>query len=211
MGKLLHGINGPFSGKVGPVVGYMLNNQAVIRSLPGRSRKPLTPKQINQRKKFALINDFLNQLQSLLNLTFANVAINMTGSNKAFSYNLKNATRGFYPDLSINYSMVLLGRGDLPNVISAKTAPLPEGKLEFSWTDNSGTGKAKATDKAFAAVYNEELKDWEYELNLATRGEGICVLDASLLKGKPVHGYLGFITEDGRDVTDTIYTGLVNL
>jgi Family of unknown function (DUF6266) len=211
MGKLLQGINGPFSGKVGPVVGYMLGNQAVIRSLPGRSRKPLTPKQLHQRKKFALMNDFLGQLQSLLNLTFASIAVNMTGSNTAFSYNVMNAIRGFYPDISIDYKMVLLGRGDLPNVESVKTISTEEGKLEFSWTDNSGTGKAKPTDKAFAAVYNEELNDWEYELNLADRAAGICVLDASPLKGKPVHGYLGFITEDGKDVTDTIYTGLGNL
>ncbi len=211
MGKLLQGINGPFSGKVGPVVGYVLNNKPVVRILARRSKKPLTPKQIHQRKKFALMNDFLGQLQSLLNITYAGVAINMTGSNKAFSYNVMNAIRGFYPDISIDYKMVLLGRGDLPNVESTKTIPTEEGKLEFRWTDNSGTGKAKSTDKAFAAVYNEELNDWEYELNLATRGEGICVLDASMLKGKPVHGYLGFITEDGRDVTDTIYAGLINL
>ncbi len=88
---------------------------------------------------------------------------------------------------------------------------MADGKLEFSWTDNSGTGKAKATDKAFAAVYNEELNDWEYGLNLATRKDGSCVLDTTLLKGKPVHGYLGFITEDSRDVTDTLYTGMIDL
>ena len=211
MGKLLHGINGPISGKVGPVVGYMLNNQAVVRALAGRSKKPLTPKQIHQRKKFALMNVFLYQLQSLLNVTYAGVAVNMTGSNKAFSYNVMNAIRGFYPDLSIDYKMVLLGRGDLPNVGLANTTALPDGKLEFRWTDNSGTGKAKASDKAFAAVYNEELKDWEYDLNLATRAEGVCVLDASLLKGKPVHAYLGFITEDGKDATDTLYTGMIDL
>ena len=211
MGKLLQGINGPFSGKVGPVVGYMLNNQAVIRSLPGRSKKPLTPKQLHQRKKFALMNDFLGQLTFLLNITYANVAVNMTGSNKAFSYNVMNAIRGFYPDISIDYNMVKLGRGDLPNVESANTNPLPDGKLEFTWTDNSGTGKAKATDKAFAAVYNEELNNWEYDLNLSTRGAGRCVIDVPLLKGKPVHGYLGFITEDGKDVTDTLYSGEINL
>jgi hypothetical protein len=211
VGKLLQGIHGPFSGKVGPAVGYVLNNQAVIRSLASSSKKPLTPKQLHQRRKFALMNDFLGQLTSLLNQTFGHLVVHMTGYNKAFSYNVMNATRGFYPDLSIDYSMVMLGRGDLPNVKTASTVPLPEGKLEFRWTDNSGTGKAKATDKAFVAVYNEELNDWEYDLNLSTRAEGICVLDASLLKGKPVHGYLGFITEDGKDVTDTLYTGLVNL
>lgn len=211
MGKLLQGINGPFSGKVGPVVGYMLNNQAVIRALPGRSKKPLTPKQLHQRGKFALMNDFLGQLTDLLNLTYGHLVVHMTGYNKAFSYNVMNAVRGFYPDLSIDYKMVLLGRGDLPNVGLAKTIPLPGGKLEFSWTNNSGTGKAKSTDNAFAAVYNEELNDWEYDLNLATRGAGRCEIEVPLLKGKQVHGYLGFITEDGRDVTDTIYTGMVNL
>ena len=211
MGKLLQGIHGPISGKVGPVVGYMLNNQAVVRALAGRSKKPLTPKQIHQRKKFALMNEFLGQLTNLLNMTYGHLVVHMTGYNKAFSYNVMNAIRGFYPDISIDYKMVLLGRGDLPNVESVNTTALPDGKLEFRWTDNSGTGKAKASDKAFAAVYNEELKDWEYDLNLATRAEGVCVLDAPILKGKPVHGYLGFITENSKDVTDTIYTGMLDL
>jgi hypothetical protein len=107
--------------------------------------------------------------------------------------------------------MVLLGRGDLPNVSSANPAALPDGKLAFSWIDNSGTGKTKSSDKAFAAVYNEELNDWEYELNLATRSACRCEINVPMLKDKQVHGYLGFISEDGRDVTDTIYTGLVNL
>ncbi|MNL13348.1 hypothetical protein D3C87_1342520 [compost metagenome] len=34
MAILKAGINGPFSGKVGSVVGYELNGQTVIRSLP---------------------------------------------------------------------------------------------------------------------------------------------------------------------------------
>jgi Family of unknown function (DUF6266) len=59
------------------------------------------------------MNNFLGQLQFLLNLIFANVAINMTGPNKAFSYNVMNAIGGFYPDISIDFKMVLLGRGDL--------------------------------------------------------------------------------------------------
>ncbi len=80
MGELLLGINGPFLGKVGPVVGYVLNNKPVVRILGRRSKKPLTPKQIHQLKKFALMNDFLGQFQSLVNISYASVTVNMTGS-----------------------------------------------------------------------------------------------------------------------------------
>lgn len=211
MGKLLKGINGPFSGKVGTAVGYMWKGIPVIRSKPKRRLKPFTPKELHQQAKFALMNKFLIGVKELLNITFAGVAVQMTGFNKAFSYNVKNAITGFQPDLAIDYSMVLLSRGDLPNIESVFVASISPGKLEFTWTDNSGKGKALATDKAFAAIYNEELFHWKYQMDLATRGAGKCKLNVQdALIGKPLHTYIGFISEDEKDVTDSIYTGLVN-
>ena len=103
------------------------------------------------------------------------------------------------------------GRGDLPNVASAGVVSPSAGKLEFSWTDNSGKGNALATDKAFVAAYCEELKDWEYRLDLAARSAGTCTLDITPFSGKDVQTYFGFVSANGKDVTDTIFTGLVTV
>jgi Family of unknown function (DUF6266) len=118
---------------------------------------------------------------------------------------------GVHPELIMDYTMVLLGRGDLPNAASPAVASPSAGKLEFTWTDNSGQGKALATDKAFAAAYCEEMNGWKYGLDLALRSAGGCTLDLTRFKGKAVQTYLGFISANGKDVADTVFTGLVNV
>jgi Family of unknown function (DUF6266) len=211
MAILLNGPNGPFSGTLGTGVGYMWKGKAVIRSRPPRSRTCNSPLQIKQQAKFALMHAFLKPLLSLLNVTYNNLAFQMTGFNKAFSYNVKNAITGEYPNLAIDYSMVLLGRGDLPNVAMPVTLLSSEGKLIFNWKDNSGRGKANAFDKAFVAVYFEETGNWKNEMNLALRSSGKCFIDVQEFIGKKVHTYIGFMTENGKDVTDTLYTGIITL
>ncbi len=211
MGILLNGINGAVIGKVGPAVGYMWKNKNVIRSKAGKSKKPLSPLQKQQHAKFSLMNYFLNQLKPLLNITYGHLVENMTGFNKAFSYNVKNAIRLNQPELTIDYARVLLGRGDLTNISTADTTPSSEGTLQFSWTDNSGTGSAKTTDQVFVAVYCEEQNNWIYGLNLATRNAEGCKIDISRMIGKEVQTYIGFIAEDGKDATDTLYLGSIQL
>ena len=211
MGKLLNGINGPFSGKVGTVVGTTWRGIPVIRSKPTPRKGGFSPLELQQQAKFSLMNKFLRPLNALLSETFKPVAVQMTGFNKAFSFNVKNAITGLHPGLAVDYPMVLLGRGDLPNAASPTAASSLEGKLDFTWTDNSGKGKTLATDKAFVAAYNEELNKWKFSLDAAVRSAGSCSLDATEFKGKGAHTYIGFISADGKDVTDSLYTGLVNL
>lgn len=211
MAILYSGINGPFSGKVGTVVGYKWKNKAVMRGLPtARSGGP-SPLQLQQHAKFRLMNEFLKHLIDLLNITYDNLAFQMTGYNKAFSYNVKNAIAGVYPEFVIDYPMVLVSRGDLPNVQSPVVSSPIVGSLQFNWTDNSGKGKAKATDNVFVAVFDEEKKWWKSDMNLGMRSSGTCLTDVSKLSAKRVHTYIGFISADGKEVTDSIYTGLVIL
>jgi Family of unknown function (DUF6266) len=211
MAILLSGINGPFSGKVGTVVGYTWKGKAVIRSLPKKRTRPLSPLQLQQHAKFSLMNKFLNPLLSLLNVTYNPVAVQMTGFSKAFSYNVKNAFAASQTGLAINYPMVLLGRGDLPNASSPSAQSLNSGELVFNWTDNTGTGQARATDKLYIAAYCEELNNWIASKTETTRSAGTFTLKLGLFKGKPVQTYIGFITADGKDVSDSAYTGPVNI
>src|ERR1700733_5948905 len=99
------------------------------------------------------MNKFLAPIIPFLNKTKKTVDFDLTGYNKAFSYNVKNCIAGTYPDLSINYSMVLLSRGDLPNVRSADVESLSAGQITCRWIDNSGTGLARPNDKVFMAVH----------------------------------------------------------
>jgi hypothetical protein len=210
MAKLSQGINGPFSGKVGAVVGYTWKGIAVMRGRPSPRTKPFTPKELNHQAKFRLMNKFLIPANGLINVTFAHLAIGMSAFNKAFSYNVKNAITGVQPNLTIDYGMTLISRGDLPGAESATVSTVSPGLLQFSWTDNSGKGNAKATDKAFVAVYSEELENWDYRLDIATRSQGKCEMLMMNFPGKPVQTFIGFISADGKDASDSAYTGLAN-
>jgi hypothetical protein len=218
MGKLLKGANGPFSGKVGTVVGYMWNDLAVIRARPERRRKPYSDKELNQQARFALMNQFLIPVKNLLNVSFAHLAYRMNGFNKGFSYNVKAAILGYSPDLSIDYPRVLLSRGDLTYPESAAVTALSPTALQFTWKDNTGTGKALKTDRLFVAVFIPEKNYWFYKLNAATREAGNYVLDItqftrdiSVFYGKPLQSYIGFVAADGKDASDSVYTGPVEL
>ena len=147
----------------------------------------------------------------LLNQTFKPVEIRHSGYNKAFAYNLKNSITGLYPNLSIDYSMLLLGRGDLPNAGSPSATSSMDGKIEFSWTDNSGKGKALPTDRAYVIACCEEFGEWIYEVGIAVRSAASFKLDASKAVGKSMQTYIGFISDDEKEVSDSVYTGLIKI
>jgi hypothetical protein len=180
-----------------------------FRGLPKARTKPFTPKELNQQAKFRIMNGVLTPLNDLFNVTFAHPAVRMSAFNKAFSYNIKNATTGFGPDLAIDYNMVLISRGDVPGAESVAVLSLSPGMLQFTWNDNSGKGKARDTDKVFVAVFQEELGHWTTKLDIATRGLGKCELNIAHFSGKPVHGFIGFISADGKDASDSLHVGPV--
>lgn len=171
-----------------------------------KSRKP-SLLQRQQRAKFSQMNKFLGPIIPFLNETKKTVDIDLTGYNKAFSYNVKNAMGGTYPDLIINYSMVLLSRGDLPNIKSVQAESHSTGQITFNWTDNSGTGLARSDDKAFLAIYCPEINQWICELNLTERSAGSHLFNVTPFSGRTVHIYAGFLSVDGKEVSDSLYVG----
>ena len=212
MAIIPQGITGPFIGRVGPVVGYVSRGKAVMRGRPdlSKSRKPSTL-QRQQHAKFSLMNKFLAPIIPFLNETKKTVDIDLTGYNKAFSYNVKNAIAGDYPELIIDYNMVLLSRGDLPNVKSSQAESLSPGQITFHWINNSGTGLALPNDKSFIAVYCEELNDWIYGLDLSVRSDGNHRFDVVKFSGCLVQAYIGFLSANGNEVSDSLYIGAVQV
>jgi len=213
MGKLMNGINGPFSGKVGAVVGYVSRGKSIMRGLPNinKSRKP-SPLQAQQHVKFSLMNKFLGPIIPFLNITNKTDNPDLSGYNKAFSYNVKNAISGEYPDLVINYEMALLTRGDLPNIKQSEALSQSPGKITFSWTDNSGSGQARSNDRAFVAIYCPEIANgWVYKLDLAERSAGSFLFDVANFTGHLVHSYMGFLSASGNEVSDSLYIGPVQI
>ncbi|WP_153796445.1 DUF6266 family protein [Foetidibacter luteolus] len=207
MGKFEKGILGPFSGKVGPVVGGDWNGISYMRSRPGRRKGKASAKQEQQQAKFSLVSKFLKPLKNLLAMGFQDGAVNMSGFNSAFRYHMQYAVAGVYPDYTIDYAAVMISKGGLLNVHSANVQNGGDGRILVSWADNSGAGDASSDDACILAAYCPELKTAVYNTTAALRGSMEASLQVSQFAGKEVHVYLSFATASGNRTASSLYLG----
>ena len=210
MGKINLGILGSFSGKVGNVVGGNWKGISYMRAKATSVSNPRTDGQVNQRTKFALVLAILKPITGFLRVGYKKYAIKQTAFNAAMSYILNNAVTGSSSaDYSIDLAKVLVSRGNLTGAVNA-LATSANGVITLNWADNSGSGNATATDKALIVVLNptraESVFDTGGNQRVATT-EDITV--AADWVGESVEVFLGFITEDGRDVANSSYLGSV--
>ncbi len=211
MGIISKGILGGFSGTVGTVIGGSWKGISYMRSQPSARKTSFSLPQLAQQAKFSLMIKFLQAFTGLLVVSFRDFAIRMSGFNSAFRYNIQNAVVGSYPAFELDYSLVLLSRGDLPNALAPAAALTAPGQLTFSWTNNTGVGKAAATDKAMFIVYSPDRNQCIYTTAGTNRSTETGNLDVSTFIGLTVQTYIGFITDDGKSVATSIYTGPVSL
>ena len=211
MGIINKGILGGFSGKVGNVIGGTWKGIDYMRSRGNNGNKKPTEAQQAQQLKFALVMRFVQPMTSLLEISFHDFAIKMTGINNAFAYNLKNAVTGVYPSFSIDYSRTLISRGKLPNALAPAVVSGVGSMLTFSWADNSGRGLAKASDQAILVAYCPELRQAIYTLAGGLRSDLTGELNVLPFSGLAVQTWVGFISETGRLIANSNFTGEVTV
>ncbi|SDR95929.1 hypothetical protein SAMN05216503_1518 [Polaribacter sp. KT25b] len=163
------GILGGFSGKVGNVVGSKWRGKNVMRSLPQRGKYTPTEKQEQQRAKFKTVIGFLSPITEVLNLYFGNTIGDKSRFNIATSYHLKNAVKSTPLGMVMDYEKVLISKGDLRGIDGGTIATGAGQTLTFGWQDNSGQGKATATDAFMIVIYVPDLHMYYTNLSVATR------------------------------------------
>ncbi|HTM99011.1 MAG TPA: DUF6266 family protein [Pedobacter sp.] len=204
------GINGPFKGKVGSIIGYQLNGQNIIKGLPRKSAKNKrgSVAQKASRSKFTKIQRFLKPI-----LPFIQVGFNMEGRsrqlsahNAAKSYNLLNA---FTVEGELDYSKVLVAHGNLPSPLSVQTATDDVG-IHFSWTNNADSNGIYRDDQVMLLVYNVKEGFSYFMLSGARRKaerETFEMWEGN--KGKKFHTWIAFISDDRQQISMSTYTGEV--
>lgn len=211
MGQIKQGILGGFSGKVGTVIGSNWKGISYMRAIAPNVKDARTAKQLAQREKFALTMSFLRSLQSYIRIGFKSYATHQSAFNATMSYNLRNAIKGVSPDWSIDYSKVMVSRGSLVLPLNIQKVS-NEGEIGISWIDNSGVANALDTDFAMPLAYNAVKHEAVYDMTSSCRGdEGVSLEYPSNWAGDTVHVYLGFVSEDGYLVSDSVYVGEVQI
>jgi len=210
MGIISKGILGPFSGTVGTVIGGTWKGIPYMRSKPLPVDREPSLAQLEQRARFSLITRFLQTMTPLVHVSFKEMAVKMSGFNSAFSYNIKNAVTGVYPDYEIDYSLALVSRGDLPNALNPAAALGAGTSINFTWTDNSGMGKAAPTDSSILVVYCPGRNQCIFDF-AAQRSTGTANIPVAAFAGEAVETWIGFISQDAKSVATSVYTGQLTI
>ena len=176
-------------------------------------KNPRSAGQVNQRSKFNLVLNFLQPNVPYIRIGYKSQAAKQTEFNAAFSYHIKNAVTGSYPNYAMDYTKVVVSKGSLTQVTDgAVNWTAAQTKLTFSWTDNSGVGNALATDKAMPFIYNKTKNETIYNTAGATRAtHTMDVTVPNNWEGDKVEVYLGMVSEDGALVADSLYLGELTL
>jgi hypothetical protein len=212
MGEIRLGMIGPVSGKVGPVVGVIRNGKNHLRAKPGKRSGQPSDKQMDQQVRFSVVAEFLRPIRNLLTLGYTNLTKGVSARQQAQAYTLETAVTGTYPDYEVDPSQVYIAAGVLDNVDNPQAGAIPGGTINFSWMDNSSYDiGAEATDRALLVAYNVEAGRCMFTSGTALRSAGAATLVAPHFAGQTVHTWIAFISESGKQSSDSIYTGMITL
>jgi hypothetical protein len=210
MARWTRGPNSPVIGKIGEVVGSSYKGKLYAKATPVRKKKGTTPKQDAQHMRFATINRLMAPFRKLLNITFLNGDPLTTGVNNATSHNFKLVLTGEYPDITVDYSKLVVAKGPL-HAADTASVTRTDTLLKFSWTSTFEAGSDEEKDLAVLVVYCPELKKCRFNIGPVNRAAGEATIDASTYKGREVHTWLAFVSEDQTLASDSVYTGMENL
>ncbi len=211
MGRLTQGINGPFSGKAGSVIGFVVNGKGYIKGHYKARTKKVTEKELLNRKKFATAQAWLTPLTPLLRAGFKNYHPNFQGFNAAKSYLMKNALCVEGSDVIIDPSKMIVAVGSMshPKQIGFKV----EGKtIRFNW--DTGRNLDQHMDDQLMVLAYDVVSHLPYgEIYGPRRSEGEYLLTFTKKNPheNPLHLYVGFFSADRRIWSDSIYLGAAEL
>ena len=203
--------NRGFIGRVGNTVTYVLNGQVVKRKI-GKSSKEATIAQLSVRQRTKIITEFLNPVKEYIQVGFefeARLVQKKNAHNIATSYNWLNAFTGVYPDQKIDFSKVLLSRGNLPvtNNIDVKVV---DNRVEFTWDKTIATDRIKGSDRVMLLAYLPKENRAVSLIGGAERLEGGEHLIIPEYKGGiHMETYVSFVSADYKNISNSVYTGEV--
>ena len=208
MGRLLKGINGPFVGKVGPIVGSTWKGIPYIKSAPKKRTTKISNDEKQNRSKFSLVHFWLQPILEFVREGFRNYSFKSYGYNAAKSYNLKNAVAGTKPDIYVDPALVKVSAGDLPLSNNITVEKLDDEHLKFTW-DTEHTDHTVHYDQAMVLAYCIEEGYPIYITTGELRQTGQQVL--SVHKGWKYHIYFAFNAADRSRQSDSVYLGEIQM
>ncbi|ALL07856.1 hypothetical protein AQ505_21585 [Pedobacter sp. PACM 27299] len=220
MGRVTGGAFGTFIGKVGGVVGYVRLGNPWVRNAPKKSEKPRTAKQLVVSHRFKMARKLISHTREFVDVGYKSAALGTgkTAQNVASSCILQEAMAGVYPDFKLDYSKVLLSKGNLPMAIQP-TVEYVQPNLIFEWSVDPALEYRFNRDQVMMLAYHP-LRGKSFHVLSGNRR--ITGTDEMSLSNMPewkkinpeddfVETYIAFISDDRMAVSDSMYLGRIYL
>ncbi|NQX39699.1 hypothetical protein SAMN05421820_10696 [Pedobacter steynii] len=210
MALSLNGPHGHLKGKIGNLVFYLLNGQPVVRTI-GDPGKPSINQKGNQQAMSVTMKVF-KSMKSFINSSFELEARGTVRNpfNLAISYNKKNALKGAYPNLRIDYSKIVLSYGDLPLANDLKMVKTETGVL-ISWGLSNQDFPALNNDMVMLMLHHPLDHRSTTVLNACRRDAGQHFIPLSNTElNEPIEAYICFKSANGKKISDSAYLGNLN-
>jgi len=202
---------GPFSGKVGTVVGASWHGIDYMRSLPTASSKSASIPQVGQRTKMILLRGFLLGTDEIIKRSFQNFT-QATPMNGALSYNLKHAIAGTSPDLRIDFPNLLFSKGDLQGTSLPEAVSVVRNALDFSWINSDFSPINAADDLVTLVVYDPVEMQFSTLSEAGSREEEIArIVLPEKFSGHAVHCYISFFSQQFQISSTNQYLGAIEV
>lgn len=210
MGILSFGIFGGFEKRTGPLVGRIVNKKNVISMVQHERLKPVTLAQLKQQAKFKQVAILLIRLRQLIMVGFANNK-NLIPFNAAVKYNFKNIITGVYPNYTIDYSKVVYSVGKVEGAAMPAVNLAGVDEVVFSWEPSTQNQFNRNTDRATFLLYNPQWKKAFMVIGEASRSSlTYTMLLPSGFSSLELHCYMGFLSADERQASNSMYLGRLN-
>lgn len=213
MARVIDGVNGKVSGKVGNVVYYNYNGGTYVRSLPAQSsrKRPPTPKQAKQRGRFSVVQNWLKPILPLIRVGFNEYAPRQTSHNSAMSYNLEHVVVENGDVFEINPEAFAFSQGLLPE--AEQSSMVQEGDLvRFHWQINYEYPSENKLDRTILLLYRPGSDCSCFRIYGSERWQ---LMDSlSIKEFKPadiIHGYIAFISSERQEVSNSVYLGMLEV
>ena len=198
------------NGKIGGMVYYMLKGQPVCR-LIGEHGKP-SIKQLANYQAMKVTMVLVKPMKAFIINSFELEARGTVKNahNLAVSYNKKQALQGEYPNISVDYSKVVLSYGELPGARDFSISKTETG-LIVSWNPESYAGGHDGDDILMIQLCYPLRKKGSSFLNASRRDAGQVFIPVSeCFIDEPIEAYACFKSADGKQISNSIYLGNIN-
>ena len=205
-------VTGRSKKKFGTAVFAKQFGKNTMRTKPIEVKNPKTIKQKQQRSKFSIMVELSRMFLGFIRIGFKQVAIGMSQFNMFMKSNIYDVISGTYPSYTIDFTKLIVTKGTLTGADGGAAVAAAGHKVNITWTDNTGTGDALATDKAMQLIINYDKKTVMQDTTAKTRldASSSLTVPASWV-GDEVHVYLSFMNEAGAKIADSVFLASVTI